>query len=321
MLQRLIADGDALLGHAATVVDALPEKRFPAKYTQKARMRSWLAWQKRPGVPPGQAVSENVLTVSEERLGAFAAWLRLALIDGGSGRRAPRAEGIPARPGAPEPMCGATPRAGALLAADPGRPQQPHALPPRSRQPPARSPPPPPRHHLSPPQAPTSTLLGARHRHPRSRSPPPGRPRSAPRSRPESPRCRPRARSNPTKIFPGADLGRPGADRHPLATSTQRLRCHPMISRAPPPGPSVLPPAPPCFPRLPARRRPAPSLPPIGTRQPPHSTPVPPTSPSPPSGHPAGTTPHPPGAALRPLPAALAVLRAEALDKLERQDK
>ena len=79
MLQRLVPDGDALLGHAETVVDALPEKRFPAKFTQKARMRSWLAWQARPGIPPGRAVSEKVLTVSEARLGTFAQWLRSAL--------------------------------------------------------------------------------------------------------------------------------------------------------------------------------------------------------------------------------------------------
>jgi hypothetical protein len=79
MLQRLVPDGDALLGHAETVVDALPDKRFPLKYTQKARMRSWLAWQERPGLPPGRAVGERVLTVSEARLGTFAQWLRSAL--------------------------------------------------------------------------------------------------------------------------------------------------------------------------------------------------------------------------------------------------
>ena len=79
VLQRLVSEGDALLGHAATVVDALPDKRFPPKFTQKARMRSWLAWQVRPGLPPGRAVSEKVLTVNEARLGTFAQWLRRAL--------------------------------------------------------------------------------------------------------------------------------------------------------------------------------------------------------------------------------------------------
>ncbi|EYF07761.1 DUF3226 domain-containing protein [Chondromyces apiculatus] len=79
VLQRLVPDGDALLGHAETVVDALPSRLFPLKYIQKARMRSWLAWQKRPGLPPGHAVSENVLTVSETRLGSFAPWLRRAI--------------------------------------------------------------------------------------------------------------------------------------------------------------------------------------------------------------------------------------------------
>lgn len=79
VIQRLIADGDALLSHAAAVVNALPDRRFAPKHAQKARMRSWLAWQKRPGLPPGRAVSEKVLDVSEARLGGFAAWLRRAL--------------------------------------------------------------------------------------------------------------------------------------------------------------------------------------------------------------------------------------------------
>lgn len=79
VLQRLVPAGDVLLGHAENVVDMLPEKRFPLKHTQKARMRSWLAWQARPGVPPGRAIREKVLTVSEQRLGTFANWLRDAL--------------------------------------------------------------------------------------------------------------------------------------------------------------------------------------------------------------------------------------------------
>lgn len=79
VLQRLVPVGDALLAHAETVVDALPEKRFPQKDLQKARMRSWLSWQKRPGSPPGQAVSEKTLKVDEARIGAFASWLRGAI--------------------------------------------------------------------------------------------------------------------------------------------------------------------------------------------------------------------------------------------------
>ncbi len=79
VLQRLVPEKDTLLGHAETVVDALPDKRFPAKHVQKARMRSWLSWQERPGLPPGRAISERVLAVSEERLGTFAVWLRRAL--------------------------------------------------------------------------------------------------------------------------------------------------------------------------------------------------------------------------------------------------
>ncbi len=79
LLQTLVPEGDALLLHAIRAVSTLPEYRFLAKYAHKAEVRTWLAWQKRPGLPPGRAIVEKVLAVDEARLGTFASWLRNAL--------------------------------------------------------------------------------------------------------------------------------------------------------------------------------------------------------------------------------------------------
>ena len=79
LLQTIIPADDALVTRAIDVVSALPERRFPAKYARKAEVRTWLSWQKRPGLPPGRAIKEKVLVVDEARLGTFAKWLRNAL--------------------------------------------------------------------------------------------------------------------------------------------------------------------------------------------------------------------------------------------------
>jgi len=79
LLATLVPEGDALIVHAGQAISALPERRFPEKYARKAEVRTWLAWQRRPGLPPGRAIAEKVLAVDEARLGAFARWLRRAL--------------------------------------------------------------------------------------------------------------------------------------------------------------------------------------------------------------------------------------------------
>lgn len=78
MMQVLIPTADPLLQDAQDVVRTLRERRFPPKYDRKAEVRTWLSWQKRPGLPPGQALAENVFVFDEQRLGPFIAWLRLA---------------------------------------------------------------------------------------------------------------------------------------------------------------------------------------------------------------------------------------------------
>lgn len=78
IVQTLIPVDDVLLKDAQNVVHDLKERRFPSKYDRKAQVRTWLAWQKRPGLPPGRAIAEKVLVPDETRLGPFLAWLRQA---------------------------------------------------------------------------------------------------------------------------------------------------------------------------------------------------------------------------------------------------
>ncbi len=88
----LLPDGDSLLAHARDVVAKLqanrdgqprrePAARFSERSSEKAVVRSWLAWQKRPGLPPGLAIRESALRVDRDRIGVFAAWLGRALAD------------------------------------------------------------------------------------------------------------------------------------------------------------------------------------------------------------------------------------------------
>ena len=78
MMQALIPTEDPLMQDALAVVHTLKERRFPSKYERKAEVRTWLAWQKRPGLPPGRAIAEKVLVPDETRLAPFLAWLRQA---------------------------------------------------------------------------------------------------------------------------------------------------------------------------------------------------------------------------------------------------
>lgn len=78
MIRALIPADDGLLRVASDIVGKLEERRFPSKYDRKAEVRTWLAWQKRPGLPPGRAVAEKIIIPEETRLGRFLAWLRQA---------------------------------------------------------------------------------------------------------------------------------------------------------------------------------------------------------------------------------------------------
>jgi hypothetical protein len=75
-LKFLIPENDSLLTHAQQALDGLPEQRFTNTNQPKALIHTWLAWQEKPGMPYGQAITARYLD-SELPLGqAFANWLK-----------------------------------------------------------------------------------------------------------------------------------------------------------------------------------------------------------------------------------------------------
>jgi hypothetical protein len=75
-LKILIPDGDSLLTHADKVIKTLPEQRFTDLDRSKALMHTWLAWQKEPGKPYGQAITARYLDVNLPLGQTFATWLK-----------------------------------------------------------------------------------------------------------------------------------------------------------------------------------------------------------------------------------------------------
>lgn len=74
----LIPDNDKLL---ATVDRTLTEierdklARYSMVHHEKARIHTWLAWQKSPGTPMGQAITKHYLTTEPAICGLFIDWL------------------------------------------------------------------------------------------------------------------------------------------------------------------------------------------------------------------------------------------------------
>ncbi len=81
-LSALVPADDKLLGHAKTVLDGLPaiepatEKLVKGDHRQKALMHTWLAWQKEPGKPYGQAIKARYLNAESEQGKVFGNWLK-----------------------------------------------------------------------------------------------------------------------------------------------------------------------------------------------------------------------------------------------------
>ncbi len=67
---------DALWPHALEIVGALPEARFKGADTIKARLHSWLAWQREPGLTIGAAVWQKYLNPDCPEATLFANWLQ-----------------------------------------------------------------------------------------------------------------------------------------------------------------------------------------------------------------------------------------------------
>ena len=66
-----------LAEEAVQRVKALEEKyRFKNRYESKARIHTWLAWQKEPGKPMGQAITARYLDADDPHAQELIAWIR-----------------------------------------------------------------------------------------------------------------------------------------------------------------------------------------------------------------------------------------------------
>ena len=76
-LRFLVPDGDGLLAHVEQSMDSIPidQRKFADLKKSKARIHTWLAWQKEPGKPFGQAISARYLDPNLPAADTFAAWL------------------------------------------------------------------------------------------------------------------------------------------------------------------------------------------------------------------------------------------------------
>lgn len=77
-----IPEDDALLDHATRAVAELPERRFSDKHHIKAKIHTWLAWQKEPGTPLRLAFKRRCFKTDNALAQRFHDWLvRLFLVD------------------------------------------------------------------------------------------------------------------------------------------------------------------------------------------------------------------------------------------------
>ncbi|HVB73303.1 MAG TPA: DUF3226 domain-containing protein [Ktedonobacteraceae bacterium] len=74
----LVPPGDLLWPVAERTLQEViaTERRFPDVHQSKARIYTWLAWQKKPGKPIGQAITSHYLDPSAPRAQQFIAWVR-----------------------------------------------------------------------------------------------------------------------------------------------------------------------------------------------------------------------------------------------------
>jgi len=77
-LETLIAENDSLIEHARLSTEAASQLGaiFPPKDSLKAIIRTWLAWQKEPGMPYGRAIAAKYFRHDSPVADAFVAWFK-----------------------------------------------------------------------------------------------------------------------------------------------------------------------------------------------------------------------------------------------------
>ena len=77
-LEMLVPSGDELLPEVNLALDTIEQKgkhKYYPKDRPKAFMHTWLAWQKTPGMPYGQAITMKYLSTDSQVCKDFVAWL------------------------------------------------------------------------------------------------------------------------------------------------------------------------------------------------------------------------------------------------------
>lgn len=74
----LVPPGDALWSLAEEVLQQVMQKdrRFPDNHEIKALIHTWLAWQKEPGKPMGQAITKHFFDYNAPHAQKFIEWIR-----------------------------------------------------------------------------------------------------------------------------------------------------------------------------------------------------------------------------------------------------
>jgi Protein of unknown function (DUF3226) len=77
-LRFLVPADSPLFGHVESSVGAIPEgeRRFSELAEPKALIHTWLAWQKEPGKPLGQAITARYLDSNVAQVDVFVSWLK-----------------------------------------------------------------------------------------------------------------------------------------------------------------------------------------------------------------------------------------------------
>lgn len=73
---RLVPEPGRLWTYAEACIEALPEQRFEDKDESKALVHTWLAWQERPRMPIGLAISRGYFDPESEAASGFVDWVR-----------------------------------------------------------------------------------------------------------------------------------------------------------------------------------------------------------------------------------------------------
>jgi hypothetical protein len=79
----LIPTEDKLWDRAVQCVQSIPEedRLFPAQDLKKAHIHTWLAWQRQPGIPMGQALQMRALLPDAASALPFVAWLNRLFVE------------------------------------------------------------------------------------------------------------------------------------------------------------------------------------------------------------------------------------------------